>query len=292
MEVVNFSKDDYIKAQTAFEKQLNNSIKTEPDNGSFLIDKNKEKQMKKDEKTETPVELDNGIDRKTVTVTVSQHDEKYDDDGKYIGSTDQYDSKTDETIEQTPENAGTETSDNATSTDTSTQNTEAETPATEDNSCAEKNACEDNEDTCNEEDNACKSDNSSCGESAEEKCAALEEKCSAQEKQITALTAANHALTLKCSDLEAFKTNIENADKEKAIACALDEVSDVLSAEDLEQWKAKSLNCSNVDAFRHELKSYAFDLQKHKEPETLRNSIPVQEVNKPSGIWDTLATMI
>lgn len=123
----------------------------------------------------------------------------------------------------------------------------------------------------------------------------MEVKCSALEAELTTLKNNYSALELKCTSLEQYKTNKENEEKTVAIECALNDVADILSDKEIEQWREKSLTCSSVDGFKNELKAFAFDVQKKngvKPVETLRNSIPVVQEDESTNVWDRLAKTV
>ena len=100
---------------------------------------------------------------------------------------------------------------------------------------------------------------------------------------------------LRGSTLEEFKTNTENAQRVQEIECALEEVSSILTVEEIADWREKSVNCSTVDGFKNELKAFAFDVQKERgiqqATETLRNSItiPNSKEEESLDVWDRLA---
>lgn len=213
--------------------------------------------------TETPEVLENGTKYTTTNVGVSEYTDTYDDNGNFVESTSEYHSRSETTVEHTDD-----------------------TPKEVDNAAS---ADENNE----EVDNAV-SENNSC-ETVEEKCSALEVKCSVLEAELTTLKNNYSALELKCTSLEQYKTNKENEEKTVAIECALNDVADILSAKEIEQWREKSLTCSSVDGFKNELKAFAFDVQKKngvKPVETLRNSIPVVQEDESTNVWDRLAKTV
>ena len=283
--VVKFSTDEYEEAKNKFIEQLNNSINQESDKGSFLIQKNyknKEEIMAKkleNAATDTPEVLENGEKVSTVNVSVSEYTDSYDDDGKYVGSTSEYHSKSETTIEKTDEDTP-EVIENAT-----------------DEKC-EDNACNTDNNSSKEVDNACKEKNVECkseNNSLEETCSALQVKCSTLESELQELKNSYSALELKCSSLEEYKNNKETEEKTLAIECALNDVVDILTVDEVAEWRKKSLNCSTVDGFKNELKAFAFDKQKEigaKPLETLRNSIPVVQEEEPTNIWERLAKTI
>lgn len=212
---------------------------------------------------ETPEVLENGTKYTTTNVSVSQYTDTYDDNGNFIGDTSEYHSKSETTVEHTED-----------------------TPAEVNNAASTENKTEEVDNTVPE--------NNSC-ETVEEKCSALEVKCSALEAELATLKNNYSALELKCTSLEQYKTNKENEEKTIAVECALNDVADILSADEIAQWREKSLTCSSIDGFKNELKAFAFDVQKKKgvKPvETLRNSIPVVQEEEPTNVWDRLAKTV
>ena len=275
MEVIKFSYDDYQKAQFEFEKQLNNSINQESIQDSFLIQKesdNKEETMAKEIKnaaTDTPEVLENGEKISTVNVNVSEYTDNYDDNGNYVCGTSEYHSKSETKVEHTDDAPA--VIENAVDND-------------------EKQKLENSTET-----NESPEQINNSTEDIVEKCNALDVKCSTLESELLTLKNSYSALELKCAALEEYKNNKENEEKTIAIECALNDVVDVLSAEDISKWREKSLTCASVDSFKNELKAFAFDIQKKsgvKPVETLRNSIPKVQDEEPSNIWDRLAKTI
>ena len=271
MHVVKFSYDDYQKAQLQFEARLNNSINQESDEDSFLIQKNsknKEETMAKEvtnAATETPEVLENGTKYTTTSVSVSEYTDTYDDNGNFVEGTNEYQSKSETKVEHVDETA------KGLNNDLISENVKSE----KEDSIQCSTAVPEN----------------NSYETVEEKCSALEVKCSALEAELTTLKNNYSALELKCTSLEQYKTNKENEEKTVAIECALNDVADILSAKEIEQWREKSLKCSNVDGFKNELKAFAFDVQKKngvKPVETLRNSIPVLQEDESTNVWDRL----
>jgi len=271
LDVVKFSYDDYQKAQNAFESKLNNLINHESDKDSFLIQKNsnnREVNMAKkleNSANETPEALENGEKIKTVNVNVSEYTDTYDDNGNYVSGSSEYHSKSETTVEKTDDNASEETSNHA----------------IQENNSEELNNCEDEQ----------KVDYAVM----EEKCSALELKCSTLESELSVLKNDFSILELKCSTLEEYKTNKENESRNMVIECALNDVTGILSTDEITKWREKSLNCADVNSFINELKGFAFDVQKrtgNKPTETLRNSIPHEVDEVPANLWDRLAKTI
>ena len=213
--------------------------------------------------TETPEVLENGTKYTTTNVSVSEYIDTYDDNDNFVEGTSEYHSRSETTVEHTEDTPA--EVNNAASTDEKKEEV--------DNAVSENNSCE----------------------TVEEKCSALEVKCSALETELTTLKSNYSALELKCSSLEQYKTNKENEEKTIAIECALNEVVDILSADEIDQWRKKSLTCSSVDGFKNELKAFAFDIQRKngvKPIETLRNSIPTVQEEEPINVWDRLAKTV
>lgn len=272
MEVVKFSIEDYTKAECEFKEKLNNSINRESDEDSFLIQKNninKEELMAEELKnatTESPEVLENAEVVTTTNVNVSEYKDTYDDNGCFVSSESEYHSKSETTVEQVPDDTNTTvTNAENTSVDTTGENPE-------------------------EMDNACKSDNAT-----EEKCGELEVKCSALETEIMTLKNSLEALKLENATLADYKANKEKESITLAVECALNDVSTILSQDEITQWREKSLTCANFDAFQNELKAFAFDAQNKngtKVPETLRNSIPQEVVVEPTNVWERLEKLI
>lgn len=269
LDVVKFSYDDYKKAQIEFEHKLNNSIDQESVKGSFLIQKNsnnKEENMAKElvnSADKTPEVLENGEKVKTVNVNVSEYTDTYDDNGNYVSGSSEYHSKSETTVEKTDDSVPEESADQP-----------EDMPEELDNGCGGKQA----------EYSA-----------MEEKCSTLELKCSTLETELKELRNNFVALELKCSTLEEYRTNKENESKTMVIECALNDVTGILTNDEVSQWRERSLNCSDVTAFVNELKGFAFDAQKNKgiKPiESLRNSIPSEVDDTPTNLWERLAKTI
>ena len=221
MHVVKFSYDDYQKAQLQFEARLNNSINQESDKDSFLIQKNsknKEETMAKEvtnTATETPEVLENGTKYTTTSVSVSEYTDTYDDNGNFVEGTNEYQSKSETKVEHVDETA------KGLNNDLISENVKSE----KEDSIQCSTAVPEN----------------NSYETVEEKCSALKVKCSALEAELTTLKNNYSALELKCTSLEQYKTNKENEEKTVAIECALNDVADILSAKEIEQWREKSL---------------------------------------------------
>lgn len=294
IEVVHFSeqKSEYMQAKEQFEKKLYNSslvnqesLSQSDSDGSFLYcnkEQDKEVTMEKEvvnnSAENTPEVLENAEQVKTTNVSVSEYTDTYDDNGNFVSSESEYHDKSVTTVEQIPD-----TTEDTTNTEVNNADTEQV-----DNSCVKENNTE-------EEvvENSADKDTEEVDMSV--KCSELELKCSQLESELTTLKNSFSTLELKCSTLEEYKNNKENELKLQSVECALNDVVDILSAEQVSQWRERSLQCSNVDQFKNELKAFAFDLQKQngtKQVETLRNSIPLVETVEPTNVWDRLAKQL
>jgi hypothetical protein len=85
--------------------------------------------------------------------------------------------------------------------------------------------------------------------------------------------------------------NKETEEKNKALACAMADVADCFTPAEMDEWKEKAVKCSNIDAFKNELKAAAFDRQKNNTP-SIRNPIPMDcsDIKKDNAtLWDRVA---
>ena len=157
---------------------------------------------------------------------------------------------------------------------------------TQDNACKTENACGTQDNACKTQ-NACKQNNST-----DEMLVELQAKFSALENEVLTLKEEKKALELKCSELETYKSNKENELKKQAVECALSKVSNVLSADQIEEWREKSVGFVKVDDFTNQLKAFAFDIQSKNgtvENESIRNSLPKQTFQESDDVWERIA---
>ena len=127
------------------------------------------------------------------------------------------------------------------------------------------------------------------------KFAEIEIKCSQLEKVNSTLKTNFSVIELKCSELQEYKNNKENELKVHAIECAINDVADILSVEQITEWRNKSVNCADVNQFKNELKAFAFDIQKNsgvKPQEQLRNAISTPVQNVSDNVWERLANKL
>ena len=295
LKVLKFSTEEFNKDKDVFDKlreslKINNSAIEESNKGSFLMqNNNKEENMEE--------EIKNAVEQQEEVILNSAEE-----------SSQQVENACGDKVKNADEDV-----DNACGN--KMDNACGDKPV--ENACGNKvdNACGDK--VKNEEedvDNACGKVKNAEGESDSEestedvenaikvKCSELEAKnseleikCSEYEATVNGLQEKIKELEVKCSTLEEFKTNTENAQRVQEIECALEEVSSILTVEEIAQWREKSVNCSTVDGFKNELKAFAFDVQKERgiqqATETLRNSItiPNSKEEESLDVWDRLA---
>lgn len=255
--VVKFS-EEYKQAEAEFVKTLNS------EDGDTKMDNEKIQ------------ELDNATEVTTTTVRVSEYTTKYDDDGHYAGDREETHCVSETTVEEVPETEVFE--------ETATE-AEVEETVEVDNAECDK---EDNAEGCIEDKNSETPDYEALYNAAQEQVNALT-------SELDELKASYSAMEVKCADLEEYKANKETEEMTKAVNCAISEVADCFSADEIEEWKAKAVNCSNIDAFKNELKACAFDKQKSTKP-SIRNPIPLEFANKEDNanesLWQRVAKAV
>ena len=255
--VVKFS-EEYKQAEAEFVKTLNS------EDGDTKMDNEKIQ------------ELDNATEVTTTTVRVSEYTTKYDDDGNYAGDREETHCVSETTVEEVPETEVFE--------ETATE-AEVEETVEVDNAECDK---EDNAEGCIEDKNSETPDYEALYNAAQEQVNALT-------SELDELKASYSAMEVKCADLEEYKANKETEEMTKAVNCAISEVADCFSADEIEEWKAKAVNCSNIDAFKNELKACAFDKQKSTKP-SIRNPIPLEFANKEDNanesLWQRVAKAV
>lgn len=165
-------------------------------------------------------------------------------------------------------------------------------PQKEENSCKNKNATEEDPEKT---ENACKSKNADDPEKDPEKEEACRNKNSTVSKEeYNALVEKYNKLLSKCQKLEEYKNNRDSEDMKNAVEIALNSVSHVLNADQINEWRKESENYSysQLDDFRNKLKAFAFDISENSgipHEETLRNSIPMNIDDDSEDIWDRLS---
>ena len=189
-----------------------------------------------------------------------------------------------------------------------TKDTLVENECKTDNTCKTKNTCEDNacvDNACKEE-NACNVENSEESVDKEnkeieknavdiEEFNALKSKCENLENELAVKNAEYEILQKKCNSLEEYKNNKETENMQNTINRALNDVSNILNASQMDTWREKSKQCSinDTDKFVNELKAFAFDVQDKQgtiKPDLLRNSIVTNDDADMDSMdmWDRL----
>lgn len=323
----------YQKAKEEFEKILYHSTNQGSANaGSFFNTKNqKEEAMGKEQaKNSSPSEVVENAEQVITTETkVSQDTHTYGDHGEYLGSTHESHKFEKTEIVDVPEDTAV-TATNATSEEeTDPEKVENATdPEVSENACdPQDNACDtaknaeasEQDQTDEKQDNACKEtnanseeepvkeENATSGEEEEkqnnecktENADPTDENC--RQNNSVALETYNtlknsyDALLMKYQKLEEYKNNRESQDMKNAVELALNSVSHILDADQIDTWRKESVNYSyaQFDDFSNKLKAFAFDAQEKKgisQPEPLRNSIPKVDVeDKSMDLWDRLS---
>lgn len=290
--LVTFSTTNYEKAKSEFEKRLYNSVKDESSNDdSIFMPKNKEEAMAETiEKNAAPSEVvENAEKIVTTEVEISTDTVTFDDDCNYVGETheehristtdvvDVPDEEVDQTIDT---NATTPDDDKADVAENSTEKSSDESTVVEENATEELTT----------EENACKTKN----EISADEYNALKLKCSSLEKELNEKKEAYNQLEIQCNALAEYKKNKETEIMKNTIECELNKVSKILNADQINEWREKSLQCSidNVDGFVNELKAFAFDIQEKNgvaTADTMRCSIPTETVKEPTDMWERIA---
>lgn len=327
--------EKYKEAKCDFEKILycsSNENKGSGQSDSFFNENIKEAEMdeNKVKNTASSEVVENAEKVVTTKVKTEVNTVKYDDNYRYIGEENEEHKKVVTEVIQVPEetlDADKDDKDiveNATSEEkdkTSSENTEekdvsdtesnnekvengniynstekAESDDINENACKVNNTCVDN--ACNNE-NACKEENAD-DDSADDSVSieefnALKEKCESLENSLSAKTVECEKLQAKCNSLEEYKNNKETEIMHNTINRALNEVSNVLNAVQMDDWKARSKECAidDTDKFINELKAFAFDVQEKNgttKPDLLRNSIVTNDVTNldEMDMWDRL----
>ena len=279
LKVLKFSTEEFNKDKDVFDRlreslKINNSATKESNKGSFLMQKNiKEENMEE--------EIKNAVEQQEEVILNSAEE-----------SSQQVENACGDKVKNADEDV-----DNACGDKVKNACGDKVKNEEVDNACGDKvknaeeeSGSESDEESTEDVENAIKV---KCSE-LEAKNSELEIKCSEYEATVNGLQEKIKELEVKCSTLEEFKTNTESAQRVQAIECALEEVSSILTVEEIAEWREKSVNCSTVDGFKNELKAFAFDVQKERgiqqATETLRNSItiPNSKEEESLDVWDRL----
>lgn len=218
-------------------------------------------------------ELDNAVEVKRTQVKVSECVTTYKDNGDVVTEHEEHEKEV-ETV--------TEVDDN-------------ETVVVENaDDCTEEKAAEDE---CADEPTEEKCEEVECAEETPDYEAlynSAQETITSLNSELDELKNSYSILETKCSDLEEYKMNKETEEKNRALACAMADVADCFTPAEMDEWKEKAVKCSNIDAFKNELKAAAFDRQKNSTP-SIRNPIPMDcsDMKKDNAtLWDRVAMEI
>ena len=218
-------------------------------------------------------ELDNAVEVKRTQVKVSECVTTYKDNGDVVTEHEEHEKEV-ETV--------TEVDDN-------------ETVVVENaDDCTEEKAAEDE---CADEPTEEKCEEVECAEETPDYEAlynSAQETITSLNSELDELKNSYSILETKCSNLEEYKMNKETEEKNRALACAMADVADCFTPAEMDEWKEKAVKCSNIDAFKNELKAAAFDRQKNNTP-SVRNPIPMDcsDMKKDNAtLWDRVAMEI
>lgn len=283
IELIKFSEiqNSFDVAKDKFEKtylikELDCSSNTSDSFFNTKNPENKEEHMVTEIKNSvdpTPEKIDNAEQVVRTSTKIVVDKDKYDDNGMFIGNEYEEHKKDTTVVEEIPDS-------NSTVTNASTE------PSTSIDNSAGATTTDEKEVT-----NACTTQDNSVSEAEKVKCAELEVKCAELETQLSKLQGDYSALSVKCAELETYKTNKESEALKQSIECALHDVSNILSASQIDEWREKSVTCSNIADFTNQLKAFAFDIQQKNgvsvEP-SLRNSIPTEQQFDSDDVWARL----
>lgn len=281
-------------------------------------------EKKKVENTAPSEVVENAEKVVTTKVKTEINTVKYDDNYRYVGEENEEHKKVVTEVVQVPEETlDTDKNDkdivkNATSeekAETSSENKEEKNISdteSKDEKVENGNVDKSTEETKSDDidENACKADNTCVENVCKEENAdddsvdetvsieefnALKEKCESLENSLSAKTVECEKLQAKCNSLEEYKNNKETEIMHNTINRALNEVSNVLNAVQMDDWKARSKECAidDTDKFINELKAFAFDVQEKNgttKPDLLRNSIVTNDVTnlEEMDMWDRI----
>ena len=216
-------------------------------------------------------ELDNAVEVKRTQVKVSECVTTYKDNGDVVTEHEEHEKEV-ETVTEVDETVVVENADD----------------------CIEGKAAEDE---CADEPTEEKCEEVECAEETPDYEAlynSAQETITSLNSELDELKNSYSILETKCSDLEEYKMNKETEEKNRALACAMADVADCFTPAEMDEWKEKAVKCSNIDAFKNELKAAAFDRQKNNTP-SVRNPIPMDcsDMKKDKAtLWDRVAMEI
>ncbi len=290
------TENEYEKAKIEFEKILYNSVKQESvETDSFFNIKNKEELMETEvvKNSTTPDVIENATQETSTYVSVSTDTYSYDDNGDFVNAVHEHHSVSTTEVSEIPEeeikttdvveNASEKVEEEKNKNVDNVENTESI-----ENSINEDVKIDNVQETI---ENTCKVENSTTV--SIEEFEALKEKFSALENELETKKAEYDTLMQKFSVLEDYKKNKENENMKNTIEVALNSVSHILNATQIDEWRKESEKCSieNLDAFTNKLKAFAFDVQEQNgiiQTETIRNSIPKEIELEPTDFWERI----
>lgn len=296
---------EYEKAKVEFEKILYNSVKQESvETDSFFNTKNKEETMETEviKNSASPEVIKNATQEVSTKVEVSTDTYSYDNDGKFVGAThEEHEVRTVE-VKEVPEEEVVTTNEPVVENAKCVENVDCKTDTVENTDCVDNAGCKKENAKCKSDNAECKTDNVKCENECKvnnsvvsmEEFEALKVKYSTLEAELETQKADYDALMLKCSILETYKNNKENENMKNTIEVALNSVSHILSADQIDEWRKESEKCSTetVDEFTNKLKAFAFDVQEKNgvvQKDSIRNSIPKEVENEPTDFWERMA---
>ena len=250
----------------------------------------------------SPEVIENATQEVSTKVEVSTDTYSYDDDGKFVGAThEEHEVRTVE-VKEVPEEDVVTPDDPVIENAECVENAECKTENTVDNAeCVDNAGCKKENAECKSDNSGCKTDNAKCENECKvnnsvvsmEEFEALKVKYSTLEAELETKKADYDALMLKCSALETYKSNKENENMKNTIEVALNSVSHILSADQIDEWRKESEKCSaeTVDEFTNKLKAFAFDIQEKNgviQTDSIRNSIPREVEIEPTDFWERM----
>lgn len=290
--------DEYEKAKVEFEKILYNSVKQESvETDSFFIPKNKEEIMDSEitKNSTSPDVIENATQEVTTRVGVSTDTYSYDDAGRFVGATHEEHSVRTTEIKEVPEDEVKPTEVVVENASENVEEEKVDNAEVVENTDIVENSANENDKIDNAEqeviENACNVKNSAS--ITMEEFEALKTRCSSLENELESKKADYEALMQKFSVLEDYKKNKENENMKNTIEVALNSVSHILNAAQIDEWRKESEKCSieTLDAFTNKLKAFAFDIQERNgiiQTETIRNSIPRDIETEPTDFWERI----
>jgi hypothetical protein len=114
------------------------------------------------------------------------------------------------------------------------------------------------------------------------------------EVEKTNLISEKEELTEKINKLEEFKKNVKEEEFKNKVEFEINEVSEDLEAEDIEEWRNKAKDYETVEKFANELKAFAYKKVKEnkkneqKEDDLTLGLTKAKKEKKSDSLWDKL----